>query len=359
MNLTQTATALTPYLIFNLHGLLYGVDALCVQEIFYLPELTPAPEAPADIVGVVNFRGKILPVMDLDRRFGRPSPGYCLSDSVIVLAWGGVAIGVIVNETHEVKLINPAAVEGQLSYGRVRDSHSRFVTGVAKVDAAIIMLLHLENLVQYSGAMAGETAGIVTDGLIPVTSEFEITSTAESRFCPNATAQERAVFRERAENLMRLTESQNFTGLMPLAVVGLNGEYFGIDLEAVREFTDIRRITPIPCCPSHVVGNINLRGEIVTLIDIRSLLNMPLSNTDTAAKVMVAAVKDLVAGIVVDEVFDVMYLHPSAIKSTPTAVSSSKDEYLRGTAPYRGTMMSILDLSKLLTQGDLVVQEEV
>jgi purine-binding chemotaxis protein CheW len=60
-----------PYLTFNFNNLLYGVDALLVQEIFYLPELTPVVEAPEDIVGLLNLRGKILPVMHLGTRLGR------------------------------------------------------------------------------------------------------------------------------------------------------------------------------------------------------------------------------------------------------------------------------------------------
>jgi len=175
--------------------------------------------------------------------------------------------------------------------------------------------------------------------------------------CPSATPEERAIFRERALDLRQSTESSDFTGLMPLAVIGLNGEYFGLDLEVVREFTNIHNVTPIPCCPAHVVGNMNLRGEIVTLVDVRSALNMPLSAASTSSKAIVIHVDDLVAGLPVDEVFDVIYLRPSEVRPVPAAVHSVSDEFLRGTAPYFEKMLSILDLPKILTNGGLMVEE--
>jgi purine-binding chemotaxis protein CheW len=101
----------------------------------------------------------------------------------------------------------------------------------------------------------------------------------------------------------------------------------------------------------------NLRGEIVTLVDIRGALNLTLPDVNEAAKAVVIQVDDIVAAIPVDRVFDVMYLHPSDLTAPPTAVNG--DEFLRGTAPYLGKMLSVIDLPNLLDRGGLVVNEEV
>lgn len=372
------------YLIFSLHGAQYGVDALLVQEIFHLPELAPIAEAPEDIVGLLNLRSKVVPVMHLDLRLGHQLQECRLSDSVIVLEWEGTLIGIIVNSVHEVKNITREAIEGQISYGRVRENNSGFIAGVAKVDADIIMLLNHEKLLRYSDAVEALLPGEVTNGQAEKSTNGHSKHNGfeENQFqeihrsfeklswggklrsfygicCPNATPEEKAIFRSRAENLRRASESSDFTGLMPLAVVGLNGEYFGLDLKVVREFTNIRNVTPIPCCPAHVVGNINLRGEIVTLVDIRSVLDMPIALEGTASKAIVIHVDEVVAGFPVDEVFDVMYLRPSQVTPVPAAVHSGSDEYLRGTAPYSEKMLSILDLPKILSKGGLTVNEEV
>lgn len=356
-----------PYLTFSLHGLLYGVDALIVQEIFYLPELNPVVEAPDEIIGLLNLRGKLLPVMHLALRLGQPLPECNLSDSVVVLSWEGIEIGIIVNSVHEVKNISREVVENEISYRREREFNSRFVAGIAKVDAGIIMLLDPEKI--FFDSEVAETLPLAETNeqveeytnvqlLNNKSEKVNIVSSFCARCCPNITPEEKAIFRERADNLRQFENSSDFQGLMSLAVIGLNGEYFGLDLEVVREFTNLLNVTPIPCCPSHIVGNMNLRGEIVTLFDIRSALKIP-SVTSMAKKAIVIQVDQVVAGLSVDEVFDVMYLNPSDVKPVPAAINSGSYEFLRGTAPYSEKMLSILDLPKIIVQGGLAVNEEI
>ena len=339
-----------PYLIFSLHGLNCGVDAHLVQEIFLLPEITPIAEAPNDIVGILNLRSKILPVVHLALRLGYQPQECCLSDRVIVLEWEGLHIGLLVNFVHEVKNINSEAIE-EVSYGREREINSRFIAGVAKVDADMIMLLNHEKLIRYSDAVEEFLPGEATNDQIEesINSQesqqnakepenqfkenqrsYEKLSRISSFYdacCPNTTPQEKAIFRERSDNLRQPTESPDSTGLISLAVVGLNNEYFGFDLDVVREFTNIRNVTPIPCCPAHVTGNMNLRGEIVTIVDIRSALNMPLTSASNTSQAIIIHVDDVVAGVPVDQVFDVMYIRQSEVTTVPAALHSGSDEY--------------------------------
>lgn len=344
------------YLIFELNGYRYGIEAICVQEIFFLPELTPIAETSRDIVGVVNLRGEIVPVMDLEMRLGHRTREFQLTDSVIILDLQGLHLGIIVSQVHEVQELVAEAVSTDLLYGRkMSDNSQHFLAGVAKMSGGLVILLKPESLVNYS-----ETV----EALIPeqISNRAEETQSFllnQRAFCPNATPEEQAVFRLRAESLMTSTFRQDFVGLTPLAVIGLNGEYFGFELELVREFTDLRKITPIPCTPAYIIGNMNLRGEIITIVDIRSLLNLSATGASTASKAMVIHIDDLVVGVTVDEVFDVMYLQPSEMRPVPAAVHASTDEYLRGTAPYKEKMMSILDMAKILTKGELIVNEEI
>lgn len=90
------------YLVFSLDNLKYGIDALLVQEIFYLPELIPIVEAPNDIVGLLNLRGKIVPVMHLSLRLGNQLEQCYLTDSIIVLDYDGLQVGIIVSNVHAI-----------------------------------------------------------------------------------------------------------------------------------------------------------------------------------------------------------------------------------------------------------------
>ncbi|KJH71370.1 chemotaxis protein CheW [Aliterella atlantica] len=354
-----------PYLIFSLHNLYYGIDALLVQEIFQLPELISVAEAPDDIVGMLNLRGKIVPVMHLDLRLGLPMQECQLTDSVIVLDCDGLQIGIIVNTVYEVKDVELQAIESDIDFGRVKHINSRFVAGIAKVDFDTIILANHHNLLRDVDTVEALIDAENREDLDRqiASSELPQKSSLITDFyklcCPNATEKEKAIYRERAEHLKQVTENAELSGLLPLAVIGLNNEYFGLDLELVQEFTRVRNVTPIPCCPPHVVGNMNLRGDILTLVDIRSALNMPLAVTKNGTKALVVSMNDLVAGFPVDDVFDVMYIHPSEITNLPIAVPNTNDEYLRGTAPYSEKMLTIIDLPKLLKSSLLTVNEEI
>lgn len=338
------------FLIFNLHGLLYGVNTLQVREIIYLPALTAAVEAPADIVGILNLRGRIVPVMNLDMRFGRSPGGYHLSDHIIIVEWESHLMGVIVSQVYDVKTIDPEAVEVDRSYGRDQVTRSPLVMGIARLESDLIALLHIANLIQCTDIGSLETEHLAP---LPTTS-----ATEDSFFWPNATPEERQILQQRAQSLMERPADNEFIGLMPLAVVGINGECFGLDLAAVREFAEITRITPVPCTPSYIVGNMNLRGEIVTLIDLSPLLHTTSSNSEKNRKAIVAQVDEVIAGVTVDEVLDVVYVHTSQIKPLPTTVQAEGRDYLRGTAPYQERTMTLLDLPKVLTQKDLIVDEQ-
>jgi len=414
-----------PYLIIELHETRYGLNAYAVQEIFFLPEITLIPEAPLDVVGVINLRGDVLPIVDLQRRFGFPTQPYKLSDSIVVVAnETGDRVGLIVNRTSEVQSIDTANIT-QAPGHHSTDRH-HFVAGIAKLESELITLLQAELIVRYGTLltdftdpltlrvatdMSGESSigtgaapqrqggpwadpsaeshgqnGLGQNGLghrgdrstapispstdphapaPPVDRSLEAEFWQKSQpyrlnvFFPHATTDEREVLLKRAHSLRNRTEEVSFSGLLPYAVVGLQGEFFALGLEVIHEFTDVDNVTPIPCCPPHIVGNLNLRGEILTLVDISGILNLPLERSEQSHKAIVARSEELVAGITVDEVFDVIYLRPADISPIPAAVHALNDEYIRGIAPYQNKQMSILDLPKLLTSSELVVDEVV
>lgn len=334
------------FVIVGVQNSLYAVDVLTVREIFSLPELTPLEGAPAYFIGVVNWRGRVIPVMDLALRFGRAPRPYSLRDSVVVLEMEGMVIGILVNAVHEVRSIPEEVVDPPPTYGGQTDV--RFLDGVAKSGDELVMLLRLDNLIR------------LTEGLESMTESGEAPATTGAQaFCPEATAEERAVFQERARSLRTQIDREEFDGLTPLAVVGLNGEYFGIDLQVVREFGSIRNVTPVPCAPEHILGQITLRGNIVTLVDIRPALQMTPRRSTETGDVAVVQVDDLVMGLTVDHVFDVHYLNPLELASVPSAARSSGEEYLEGTAPYQDRMLTVLDLPRIFGDGNLEVNEEV
>jgi len=211
------------YLIFSLHNVQYAIEANLVQELFFLPELMPIAEAPTDIVGLLNLRRKIVPIMHLDLRLGNSLQECRLNDSVILIAWEGLQIGIIVNTVHEVKNIDHQLIETEIEYGRLRNIHPAFVAGVAKLESEIIVLLNPEALIRQPDAVEalikdatddvvdaedGQETG--TETTFPETNKGQNLTKIISSFyelcCPHATAKEREIFRQRAENLRQATD---------------------------------------------------------------------------------------------------------------------------------------------------------
>ncbi|MFO8039551.1 MAG: chemotaxis protein CheW [Sodalinema sp.] len=374
---------LSPYLLFDINRNHYAIHASVVEEVFFLPELTPIAEAPRDIVGMFNLRGTIVPVFDLPRRLGHRRQRYQLSDSLITINQGDTVLTFLVNHVREIVQINPNDITHKFAYQDADESsgnpdsstaesstlpakhlqrHKRFLKGVVEFENRLVAILdeqvilrEVRQKIPQDEELADESGNI----LEPAEAEPD-----QVQFCPEATLEEQDIFRQRANSLRIPTETADLKQVLSLAVVALEGEYFGIDLQLVREFTDLRNVTPIPCCPPHVVGNMNLRGEILTLVRINDFLNLQptLSDDDpsqmSSQRAVVVQVEDMVVGITVDEVFDVTPVDPTQISPMPTAIRASSDEYLQGTILYEATALTILDICKLLSQGKLVVDEE-
>lgn len=332
--------AMTQYLLFSLNGARYGVEAGAVLQIAWLPELTLIEEAPPYIAGVINLRGRIESAMNLGLRLGHAPQRYQLSDSIVMLQIDEVIMGVIVSEVSDVIGIAASAIEPPQHYDDGESlEHIRFLAGNAKVGDEIIMLLDLSRLIH-----------------APSLHPYSVSASPNAYFCPEATDEERVVFRARAHNLMQAVESLEASERIALSIIRLGAEYFGVGLDVVREFAHLRRVTPIPCCPQHIAGNMNLRGDILTLVDIRGLLNV--SAGGTAAEVIVVESGELYIGVPVDRVLEVVYLQPADIASLPAAVHEDKNEYCKGVVRYGESMVSILDMQKILTKGGLEVDEE-
>lgn len=346
------------YLIFSLNNRLYGISTVHVEEVFPLPELTTISSDRPELIGTVNLRGDILTVVDLNLHLGYPLPDYRLADNIAILRGETIRMGVIVNEVHEVRDISPekltAVSARELELMQIEQD--KIIVGVVRDEGDIFILSNPEDWLSFISINDSPERVIPDDGNgeRSQSSDSEVLSNSLPIFCQNATPEARALFRRRADNLKLSMENQVVKDLIPLAVVVLNGDLFGIALAMVREFTEIRQVTPIPCCPAQIVGNMNLRGEILTLIDIREQLNLPLADIADSSKVMVVEVEGIVTGIVVEEVRDVMYLlNPLEI----TDNHSSNGKFLQGTAPYNEQTMNLLDFPSLLFKGGLIVNQ--
>lgn len=142
----QDAVPVLQQLTFDLAGEEYGVEILAVREIRGWSRVTRIPQTPAYLLGVLNLRGAIVPVMDLRLRFGLERESYGDSTVVIIVALGERLFGIVVDAVSDVIDIDPAAVKPVPDMGAVVDT--RYLKGLATHVERMVMLLDVEKLMR-------------------------------------------------------------------------------------------------------------------------------------------------------------------------------------------------------------------
>jgi purine-binding chemotaxis protein CheW len=130
--------------VLELAGEAYGVEIGRVEEIIRMQPITRIPNGPAFIEGVTNLRGRVIPVLDLRKRFGLPSSEATRRSRIVVGELGEHTVGLVVDGVSEVLLVGSDAVEPPSTL--VTSADSAFLRGVAKLEERLILLLDLSRI---------------------------------------------------------------------------------------------------------------------------------------------------------------------------------------------------------------------
>jgi purine-binding chemotaxis protein CheW len=122
----------------------FGVDILKVQEIIRTMEITRVPRAPEFVEGVINLRGKVIPIIDLRRRFGLPTRDHDQHTRIIVIEISNMIVGFVVDSVSEVLRIPEGTVEPPPPV--VSGLESEYISGVGKLEDRLLILLDLDRL---------------------------------------------------------------------------------------------------------------------------------------------------------------------------------------------------------------------
>ncbi len=129
---------------FRIGSETFGVRIGSVREIVRVPEITAVPNAPETVEGVINLRGKIIPVMDLRKRFGQSEIQPDKRNRILVVELENKLVGLIVNAASEVLKIAPSEIEAPGNL--FAEGESSYVTGVGKLKGRLIILLDIAKL---------------------------------------------------------------------------------------------------------------------------------------------------------------------------------------------------------------------
>lgn len=132
----------------------------------------------------------------------------------------------------------------------------------------------------------------------------------------------------------------------------LEDEFYGINVMQVQEVLRLMEIAPVPGAPPYVLGIINVRGNVVTVIDTRSRFGLSTKEPDESSRIVIVEVSGHVIGMLVDSVAEVVYLRQSEIDTAPN-ISDDSSRFIQGVCNREKYLLILVDVNKLLNDEEM------
>lgn len=132
----------------------------------------------------------------------------------------------------------------------------------------------------------------------------------------------------------------------------LGSEEYGVDIAQVQEINRMVSITHVPRAPKFMEGVINLRGQLIPIIDLRTRFEMPRAEHTKNTRIVVTEIGAKRVGMVVDSVSEVLRLDTDAIEPAPEMITGVDTEYIRGVGKIEDRLIILLDLARIISSGE-------
>lgn len=165
------------------------------------------------------------------------------------------------------------------------------------------------------------------------------------------------ILRIRAEELAReIATSELDTERIEVVEFSLAHENYAIELNYIREVYPLKELTPVPLTPPFVLGIINFRGQILSIIDLKQFFDLPDKGLTDSNRIIILHNEEMEFGILADEILGVRFIPTSRIQNNLPTLTGIREEYLKGITKDR---VVVLNGEKILTDKKIIVHEEV
>lgn len=293
----------------------YSIGIMQVKEIIRVPEMMKVPNCEAYVDGVVSIRNHLLPIINLRSYFGMESKEITDHTRVLVVDMGGFTAGMIVDKVSEVLRVPAGMIQPPPKFSAQSGEQLK---GVAKLDNGkrLIMMLEPSKIISADAyRMISELKGssMESDGVKSI---------------------ERQI----------MDEEQ-------LVAFKIDHEEYGIKINEVQEINRMTEVTKIPRAPYYIDGIVNLRGNIIPVLDLRKFFGLSDKGTTDATRIIIVDSAGVKTGIIVDSVSEVLRFEKVLIESPPELLSNGIDSsYVEGVGKLDDgkRMVLILRLDKVL-----------
>lgn len=296
--------------IFMLCGYAHAVDLSLVQEILPTPEeIFPVIEAPDFVDGVINLRNKTVPVVNLKKRLnleGRNSHGA--DATILILRYRRQLVGLRVDAVVELLSISGEQVEPPTEL--VAGSRLRFVDGLIHTKSRFLLLLNLDTVLSPDN---GQNLTVTIKEAHPA-----------------------------VENTPLAVKT------IKIIAFELNDELYGVDVNNVVEIIKPLPIMPLPNVPEFILGLINIRGEILAVIDLSVLFHLDRHGVDDHTRIIVMQDNFRKAGVMVDRVHELKRLRADAFQPPPEDAFKIDRTFCQKVTTLDHRLLTVLEMENIL-----------
>lgn len=169
------------------------------------------------------------------------------------------------------------------------------------------------------------------------------------------TDEEHLILKKRAIELAKQPEEIAVTGDLEILKFALANEIYAFETKYVKEVLELKELVTLPLTPNFVKGIISLRGEIISVLDIKSFFNLQFRGITDLNKVIILKLNDMVFGILADMILNVDKIHSTNLHKTLLNQSSILEDYILGVTP---SQITVFDGYKFLTEEKIIVSDE-
>jgi purine-binding chemotaxis protein CheW len=316
----------------------YALRVSGVVRVVRMVEITAMPQAACGVLGLVNVQGEVLPVVDLRSSLGHPARQLQPQDVLIIAGTGSRKVALPADAVAGVVEYPEQAVVADREMLR----RPEYLEGVVKLPDGLVLVCDLERI-------------------LSLCSEPWPQGQRQERGFPPPQAvtagdgAARRLLRDRAQKLAREPEAEGVQQRLELVEFLLSGENYAIESLFIREVYPLRELTPLPCTPPFVLGIVNLRGKILSVIDMRKFFDLREQGLSDLNKVIIVHDARMEFGILADAILGVRTILGGELQPSLPTLTEIGAEYLKGVTRDR---LVVLDAGKMLADHRIVVHEE-
>ncbi|MGM0568111.1 MAG: chemotaxis protein CheW [Elusimicrobiota bacterium] len=317
---------------FRLGDSEYGLDVKQIEKVIWMVEITKVPKAGGIIEGIIDLKGRIVPVADLRKILGGGRSKYTKDTQIIISKSGEKEFGIIIDNIIRVFSLDSS----EIIFPNESLPRKEFLMGAGETKEGLLPLLDLEKIVSVEDEKIESTVSDLMDDSENV-SEIEV---KDSKL--------KELFHRRALELAEKKEVKK-KKTEDYLVFNVEKESYAIELKNIKEVLLPLSIVPLPSSPGWLLGVINLRGDILAVMDLKKLFGLKdEKDSNGEQRLVVIEKEDVKFCLLVDGVKDIFALPVESIDPPLSTLKQVKAGYLKGEVSYGKDLIALINLDNMI-----------